>query len=298
MESPITQPSTLVDSVPREVDYVLERALARDVNERYQTALDFHDALESALAPASPRDVRAYLERQCAERLAERRGALQAMMEGRLAPLSMRPSRPVDDASNSLRLRGVVPPPPSTPALGGGSSDQSGSKGTQITHDAPIVQPSANRGRLAVFLGLALVGVTATAILVSRGESTPSQVVSATPGSNSAPPAAQPDDSVELALIADLPIESVRARGARHADISGSRARLRVDRWTGSLTIDAVLVGGKQAHATALEGTFGELRLITEVPDAGATPRAPTHPHEPPPAAPAGNELHPNPYGP
>jgi serine/threonine protein kinase len=297
MEAPIPEASTLVDAVPRAVDFILQRALARDPNERYQTALDFHDDLEQALTPAAPRDVRAYVERQCVERLTERRTALQGIIEGRLAPLSVRQPRSGDEASNSLRVR-----PTTAGGSGLGRSDsKSGSKGTQITHDAPVTPASSSRGRLGGLIALGLVAVAASVLWFVRGSIY-------RPGVPAASATLAPAEAIELVLVADQPIESVRADGAESADIMGPRAKVRVARWKGVLSIDAVLADGKRAHATAPEGTLGEVHLLSDASEAAApvlpsttsTPTTTTRPprSSQPPAQGGGNELHPNPYGP
>lgn len=78
--APILPPSTLEPAVPAALDSVALRALARDPAGRYQSALEMIDAIESAITPASPREVAAYLDRICGARLQERREALKAKL--------------------------------------------------------------------------------------------------------------------------------------------------------------------------------------------------------------------------
>jgi len=186
-------------------------------------------------------------------------------------------------------------------------------KGTLITHDAPIPPTDSSprsTGRIVLLGLLAAALVAGAAVWMTH---TPTRETVAAPSTSaqaaSTPPpptsAAQPADEVQLVLVADSPIESVRVAGTRLVEIDGSRAKVRITRWTGPLAIDAVLARGETAHGTAPEGTSGEVRLERVVVDAGS-PSSPRpgqgKPGKPPgaptqTASPGGPELHPSPYG-
>jgi serine/threonine-protein kinase len=87
VEAPVPKPSSIARDVPESLDEVLLRALQRAPDARYQSAAEMADAIESAIVPASTREVAAFLQQLCGERLARRRATLAAMMEGRVDPL-------------------------------------------------------------------------------------------------------------------------------------------------------------------------------------------------------------------
>jgi serine/threonine protein kinase len=82
-EAPVPDPSSLVLSLPRALDPVVQRALERDPSERFQTAAEFLEALERAVVPAPTREVAAVLNRFCGDRLAERRDQLSLALAGK-----------------------------------------------------------------------------------------------------------------------------------------------------------------------------------------------------------------------
>ncbi len=117
LELPIPNPSSCAPGVPAELDAVVLKSLARRRDDRYATAAQMLEALEKAVRPASSREVAAYLQTWCGERLARRRSALQAIMEGRVAPLpptrssgsrSPTDGRPLDTTPASVSSLGTA----------------------------------------------------------------------------------------------------------------------------------------------------------------------------------------------
>ncbi len=66
--------------VPKEIVPVLDKALRQDREQRFQTALEFHEALESACPPATARDVAKWLLQHSANALSARRERIQASL--------------------------------------------------------------------------------------------------------------------------------------------------------------------------------------------------------------------------
>ncbi len=77
----VPPPSGLREAVPEALDVIVLRALRVERDERFETALDFAGALERVVAPATPREVAAWLEPLARAELnlaAERVGAMEA----------------------------------------------------------------------------------------------------------------------------------------------------------------------------------------------------------------------------
>jgi serine/threonine-protein kinase len=106
LEGVVPPPSTRAD-LPAELDRVVLRALARDPEARFSTALEMAEALQGALQPASRQEVGAWVEELVGDVLARRAEALPPQDGPRdsAAPSPReRPLRPGDSAP---------PPPPS-----------------------------------------------------------------------------------------------------------------------------------------------------------------------------------------
>jgi hypothetical protein len=90
---------------------------------------------------------------------------------------------------------------------------------------------------------------------------------------------------IELLVLSDRRIDSVRATGLHRVEIDGTRAKISVTPWSGPLAITAQLEGNKTAHATAAEGGPHEVVLTldarptppTTAPTARHTGAAPAH---------------------
>src|SRR5262249_47738267 len=145
-------PSSIAPGVPVALDAVVQRALVRDPGGRYQTAAEFLDALEAAITLAPPREVGAYLQLKCADRLEERRSRLKAVLEGRAEPLSMRLLPEITDGSNDST---VAPPAQRRRTLESGETESQISQIAASIRDASIPPPKPAR----VWLGLGAVAL-------------------------------------------------------------------------------------------------------------------------------------------
>jgi serine/threonine-protein kinase len=85
----VVRVSDIAPDVPRALDDVVARALERDVDRRWATAAEFQEALESALAPASARDVARWVIERGGDRIERRREQLRAALDAsaRAAPV-------------------------------------------------------------------------------------------------------------------------------------------------------------------------------------------------------------------
>jgi eukaryotic-like serine/threonine-protein kinase len=72
LESAVEPPSTIVPSLPRSLDDVCLKGLARDPDRRFQTAQDMAIALERAVGVAIPREVGRWVEQNAASSLRKR----------------------------------------------------------------------------------------------------------------------------------------------------------------------------------------------------------------------------------
>jgi serine/threonine protein kinase len=108
MRGPIPPPSSVNPECGPDVDVVLSHALARPLEERFQTARAFARALEQAIPPAPARVVGEHVEAICGAELEYRHGRLQAILGEELDKLSPRsPHRPSTVATAVVE----VPPP-------------------------------------------------------------------------------------------------------------------------------------------------------------------------------------------
>lgn len=201
-EAPIPNPSACAPGIPAELDAIVHRALARDREQRYQSAAQMLEDLERAVRPATTRDVAAYLQTWCGDRLGRRRAALQAILEGRVAPLpagsgSSKEARPMDGTPASISTFGTSGPVPSNGNI-------------------PVAPPSSRAGVLAAIVSsAAAAGIFVAIWLFGRpADKPPVPVASAptAPAATTAPPAAtattisQPDASASAPASSAEPI--------------------------------------------------------------------------------------------
>ena len=111
MLDPVPPPTSLVPGLPAALDTIIERALERVRDERYQTAAEMREALVEAVPPASEIEVQAVLDRWCHASLAKRRDEIRRALAGtaptatRAEPNSMG-TAPTVAATPSARQRG------------------------------------------------------------------------------------------------------------------------------------------------------------------------------------------------
>lgn len=109
MTAPIPPPSALTPGCGTDVDALLSHALARPVEERFQTALAFARALEHAIPPAPARAVAEQVEAICGTELDYRHARLAAILGDEIDRLSPRSPR------HTLATRTTALAPPSHP---------------------------------------------------------------------------------------------------------------------------------------------------------------------------------------
>jgi hypothetical protein len=91
-------------------------------------------------------------------------------------------------------------------------------------------------------------------------------------------------------VTADAPIKGVEVPGLRSVEIRGNEAKVVVARWTGTLSVDATLEGGK--HASAIVTADGSHEAhVTVAPATKPTAKPIPHPTG------TATELQSNPYG-
>jgi serine/threonine-protein kinase len=298
-EMPVPDPSRIAPAVPRSVDAVVQRALVRDANARFQTAAEFLDALEAAIALAPPREVGALELQVRADRLEERRARLKSVLEGRAEPLSIHLAPEVATGSNDSTMA-----PPAMRRRAG----QSGETESQISQIAASIRdasiPPPRKGRVWLGVGAGLVAVcfgsiwfALHAIGTRRVAASRADTATSAPVAAGSTPKAEDADVTLVTVHADTVILGVRAPGAKRVEIVGDHATLYVAPWTGALSIDAVLEGGKRAHASAEAGGPNDVVLV-----AVATQAAPVRSSgksarpQPSPAGTKKSELQDNPY--
>ena len=185
MTAPIPPPSSLVPGLGPDVDAVIAHALARPLDERFQTAQAFARALEHAIAPASPRIVGEHVEALCGQELEMRHARLQAILGEELDRLSPRSpplptARDVPQASKGETLR-MTPPSTSKPGtlpMAGVPSVETlrSEEGAPVSVETPLesdVPPPPRRSitpiLLLVMLASLVVGAGVAAVWLTRG---------------------------------------------------------------------------------------------------------------------------------
>jgi serine/threonine protein kinase len=255
-EMPVRDPSSIAPGVPRSLDVVVQRALVRDPNGRFQTAAEFLEALEGAIQTAPLREVAAYMHSKCGDRIDERRIRLKEIVEGQVQPLSLSLMAVSHDPSNE-----------STVAPGRLAVDveqtvtRSESSYSQISHIAASTRdaslpPALKRGPHMIWYVLGgAVTLFACALLVAGGQWYSRQrarqradaIASAAASASSG--GALKTDEIKLTVRADARIVDLRAAGAKRLEFDTEKLErdkgvLTVAPWTGTLPVEVVFEGG------------------------------------------------------
>jgi eukaryotic-like serine/threonine-protein kinase len=280
-EMPIPNPSQVNPTVPPALDAVVQRALARNVDERFASANEALDALEKAAPIGSPRDVAAFVERATGERLRERKRALHGMLEGRVLPLAL--DLPLDKDDSQTTLSPHSQPQSRAPIPGGSEGSIALAQKTIVevpqahNRNAPAMAILAAITTVAVIAAAVAIGLFAnrhnsTAAAGSSGSmtsanaassptdqgaaiefsSTPNAPAAADTPTSTATPLAPGE--VSFTVHADTTIVDVRLRGMHRLVISGNSAQIVAAQWSGKLRVDATLQGGKNAMANVPSG--------------------------------------------
>ncbi|MCA9639399.1 MAG: protein kinase, partial [Myxococcales bacterium] len=147
---------------PRLADYdpalepfqpVLDRALQRDPEQRFQTALEFAIALQAVQAPAPHHEVANWLEGLAREHLAKRRKQLFEVETLDLTQLPTPPRELLDSSASWQR------PSRPTPAHGSSVVRKVGTESGNFTSFAPATPPAKPRRKLWPLAALALLGL-------------------------------------------------------------------------------------------------------------------------------------------
>ncbi|MCA9626961.1 MAG: serine/threonine protein kinase [Myxococcales bacterium] len=152
---------------------VLDRALQREPDQRYGTALEFAIALQAVQAPAPHHEVATWLEGLARDHLAKRRKQLLEVETLDLTQLPTPPRELLDSSSGWPRPSRI------TPAFGSSAVRKLGTESGNFTSFAPAPQPVKTRRTLWPVLGFGLLAVSALAW-------------SLRPGAESAPPPSEP----------------------------------------------------------------------------------------------------------
>jgi serine/threonine-protein kinase len=199
LKGKIPPPSHCDERLPRELDRIVMRALARSPGARYRTANNFATALERAILPASPREVGAWVSQVAAETLTERSNKL-AEVETSSARLVAR-----EDLESSAAQSGPVPT--ARRAVREAVADAAA--------PAPVARAPRRRWRFAVAAVLGVVAMAAAAVLVTLGNEPPPAPASPSQGAVVEPSAvakAQPA-SPQPAAAEEPPASSVLVTG-------------------------------------------------------------------------------------
>jgi serine/threonine-protein kinase len=208
MSAPIPAPSSVAPGLGPDVDSVVSAALARPLDERFQTAMAFARALERALPPAAPPAVAEQVAARCGSTLAQRHDRLVAILGDELDKLSPRgsgnatlpvtaaPQAPAFGAAGATQR--IAPQPPAVPPAMLAADTLRSSDG-EAAHDRASEPAGLPRQRpalltLAVVTLVSLLAGAAIALLVvsrtrrdTQEPRPPAPAASASPSVSSSP---------------------------------------------------------------------------------------------------------------
>jgi serine/threonine protein kinase len=173
---PIAAPSTIVPAIPAALDAIVLKGLQRDPKDRWGTAKEMANALEDALAPATPRQIAEWVDGLAHEALATR-AARVAQIES--ASLSEEPGAGEMlahlRATSSGSITPMIPSGPELPTV----------SQTGISMTSGLPPQRKRRWVLPAGIGLGATAALVAALLVATHKSKP-----AAPATTAAPPVA------------------------------------------------------------------------------------------------------------
>ncbi|MRG96863.1 serine/threonine-protein kinase [Polyangium spumosum] len=159
LEAEVEAPSKRVADLPPSFDEVTLRALRRDADARFATALEMAVALEACGPLATPSEIAAWVEELSGDTLAERARLMQAIEgEERRAPRSAAPEK-VASSSDEPTLLDMTPSPAGAPA-------QEAAPTAPIVVSVENAAPTSAPDRRASPVVLALVGLVGILVVL------------------------------------------------------------------------------------------------------------------------------------
>lgn len=215
---PIRPPQEVYEKYPQSLAVIVERALTRDVNERFQTAAEFRDALEQYLKEerimVSPAGVGQLVKRVLGPRIEQQRQALREALtvaDGTVVTGLVPEHSALPDRSASDRLSGHFAMHSEPPTSG---SQYSHSRTGTTPHPQTLDRRNTRKASfLPLFAAIGGLAAAASAIFWATHRSAPNALItthltSATP--HAASPQARSDDTGPVGVNIDsLPIAAV-----------------------------------------------------------------------------------------
>jgi serine/threonine protein kinase len=140
LSAPILPPSAVNGEVTAALDHVVMKALERDLDKRFQTALEFADAIEEAIPLASHRKVGKWVGRLCGKHLAE--------LADRVSDIERSGVHSLQGALDGVRSKRRAEPKSAEDSTGGSASQSDASQPPALAH-LSLVGSSTIPGLLA-----------------------------------------------------------------------------------------------------------------------------------------------------
>jgi serine/threonine-protein kinase len=207
IEAKLIAPSELVPDLPKGIDEVVLRGLARDPADRWATAREFALALEKCARVAPASEIGDWVQGIAGEELARRANRVADIERGSVRVPAADESGPdaVAEAtrdSSGVRIGEIAELPSQVSSI-------SVSKSEKVA--PPVVAPRANRTGFVVGAFAALLGALLFLVLTRGSKVTPPPAAASPPVSVSAPAAPPPDPAPSEAPSAALPALAVDA---------------------------------------------------------------------------------------
>ncbi|MBI4509665.1 MAG: protein kinase [Deltaproteobacteria bacterium] len=163
----ILPPSTYNRKIPDELERIVMKALAKDVEDRYQNAIDLHDELQAFVYTAgefySRKDLASWMKKTFAKEIEEETAKLEQYRQ--ISPPDIRPTSPIRSPSSpgqaerarrpTQTMPTMAPPPPPPQAIGQGEAPRHadvGSNGRPLSRAVtapPVNAPTPGSGTAA-----------------------------------------------------------------------------------------------------------------------------------------------------